>query len=936
MTNESGSNLDEELRRAKLDDEIALTKYSELYNFAPIGLFTLDKDKFIREINRTGEELLGAQRNQLLNRRFELFVEQDDRPAFDAFCHEAFITEVKQKCELRLIKSTGERVYARIEGSAIEKFGTEYRLAIIDITEHKEADETLRQLSEELEQRVFERTAGLLSSSLYSRSLIEASLDPLVTISPEGKITDVNEATEMATGRTRGELVGTDFSEYFTDPDAAKAGYQKVLKEGRVRDYPLTLRHASGKTIDVLYNAAVYRNEEGELQGVFAAARDVTRLKQVEAALREANETLEQRVESRTAQLEEAKNEAEEARRRAEWLAKLPEENPNPIMRVLNDGTVVYRNPAASVLAGWIGQAGHRISAPLLPLFNLAINKGQRTREHVELGDRTYSVLVVPILDKCYVNIYGFDITERKRLEDENMLKSKEELEIRVDERTAQLQEAKEAAEAATKAKAAFMANMSHEIRTPMTAIIGMISLLQGDDLTPEQRDLVDVISSGGDALLSIINQILDFSRLEREKIELENQPLHLPGIIEEALDLATPKAAEKKLNLAYIIDKKTPSTIIGDPNRIRQVLINLLDNAVKFTEKGEVAVLVTSKLSDSIHNIQFAVRDTGIGIPEDKMELLFKPFSQVDYAITNEYGGTDLGLAISKRLVKLMGGDIWLESKVSTGSTFYFNILAKAISGQNKVENIQPKFKGKRVLIVEDNKTNQLILGSQTMEWGLIPTVADSQKDALKLIRSEEGFDIVILEMDEPEIDGLGLGQKIRKLKKNIPLIKLTHANKMVESDIFDASLAKPIKPAQIYNILTEAFSEQLTTLPISKPAKKQPTHSQVKILLAEDDTQSQNVILQMLKILGFSADLATNGLEVLQALERRKFDIILMDVRLPKMSGLDATKIIRQRWPENGPIIIAVTAFGLEGDKEICLDAGMDDYLSKPGSWV
>jgi PAS domain S-box-containing protein len=667
-------------------------------------------------------------------------------------------------------------------------------------------NEELRQLNEDLEQRINKRTSELKTASLYSRILLESSLDPLVTISPKGKITDVNRATELATGLDRGELIGTDFAEYFTDPDAAKAGYMKVLADGDVRDYPLTINNTMGKMTDVLFNATVFPNEKGQLQGVFAAARDVTQLKKAELELREAKDNLE-------------------------------------------------------------------------------------------------------------------------------MINKELQLEISEHEKTEKLLlEAKEAAESAVLAKEAFMANMSHEIRTPMNAVIGMTSLLLDEDLTAEQKSFVEVIRSGGDAMLSIINEILDFSRLEKKRIELENQVLHLPSIIEEALDLAAPKAAEKKLNLAYMVDKKTPNTIMGDPTRIRQVLVNLLDNAVKFTEKGEVAVSVSSKLSDSMHDIHFSIKDTGIGIPAERLGSIFEPFNQADNSITRKYGGTGLGLTISRKLANLMGGDIWVESNAGNGSTFHFNILAKAAPGQPRSEGITRLFKDKSILVVENNKTNRRILGRLAKDWGMIPTTASSVKEAWKLIQAENGFDIAIVEMDAPEIDGIALGQEIRKHDKDMPIVMLTYAGHKVESDMFQATLAKPIKPTQLYNILKNVFSSQYAIVPVCETDKEDSKKSPLKILLAEDNFQSQKVIMQMLSKLGFSADLAANGLEALQALERQRYDIILMDVRMPEMNGLDATRIIRQRWPGAKPIIIAVTAYGLEGDREKCLDAGMDDYISKP----
>ncbi|MBI1840354.1 MAG: response regulator [Verrucomicrobia bacterium] len=539
------------------------------------------------------------------------------------------------------------------------------------------------------------------------------------------------------------------------------------------------------------------------------------------------------------------------------------------------------------------------------------------------------------------------------------ILKAKKRLDVLMD-LNRRLEGAREEAEAVARAKADFLANMSHEIRTPMNRVIAMAEIVLQTSLTPEQRDCLETIRGSGETLLAILNDILNLSKIESGKLELERQPFQVQECVEEAVDVLAIQAAKKHLDLNCIVEEQRLPALKGDSLRLRQVITNLVGNAVKFTDKGEVSVEVKALRPDPSEKkweLHFLIRDTGPGIPEDKLGLLFQNFTQTDTTISRRFGGTGLGLAICKGLVELMGGLIWVESAVGKGSVFQFKLTLD----EAEVALAPPKpapevLVGKRVLIVDDNETNRRILTLLANRWGMQPVTASRPSEALSMLHSSQPFHVAILDMLMPEMDGMKLAEEVRRIdaRRLLPLILLTSIGPRDDliagaGRLFHGSLTKPVKPMQLEEALSRVCAPVPALLP-RVPVSSLPSAPSMdvslasrypfKVLVVDDNLINLKVAVRLLAQMGYQAEIANNGEEAIAALTQKPYDLVFMDLQMPKLDGLEATRRIRARQcsePKDAAfarniVILAMTANAMPGDREKCLNAGMDDYIPKP----
>ena len=922
--------------RKHAEDAVQATK-DELADFienAAVGLHCVDRDGYILWANKAELDLVGYTSEECVGHHITEF--HADPEVIHDILQRLLNGETLRNYEARLRCKDGKIKHVLIDSNGLWKDGefVHTRCFTRDVTERRRAEEAVRKSRE------------------YVENIIGSMIDMLVVVAPDGTIRTVNEATCDVLGYTQEELVGRPATLLFSEEEEEEENttqlivsqealpfkrsvLRRLVKDGAISNIEKSLRAKSGHTIPALMSGSVMRDNDGTIRGIVCVAQDITERKRAEEEFRGMGIALDSAMAG--------------------------------ISRLDASGRYAMVSNAYATLCGYepdemIGMSWEptvhpedRESARAAYREMLAVGKSVIETRGLRKDGSMFDKHVV-LIRRCdhdgrFAGHYCLmrDVTERKRAEQEL-----EQFAEAMQRSNQALQEANIVAESANRSKSEFLANMSHELRTPMNGIMGMTELTLGTDLNDEQREQLQTVLECSNSLLTLLNDILDFSKIEAGKVELESIDFEFVPMVEGVMDVLAHRAGEKGLELICHVDPAVPQCVRGDPGRVRQVLVNLVGNAIKFTERGEVMVEVqVEHRNDQEVSLLFTVSDTGIGIPEDRKAAIFENFTQVDGATTRKYGGTGLGLAISRQLVELMGGTILVESTLGQGSTFGFRItlpLAQSQETERSLPGSHSSLAGKRILIVDDNETNRRILHTLLKAWSCCPSLACGGKEALDCLRDAQsdgqGFDVVLLDVQMPEMDGLEVERRIREDSRfglpQIVFLSSLGTRKELGMDAESqaaAFLTKPIKQSVLYNTLQELFPEKTVarnatekSTDESAPHRNERRRFAARVLLVEDNPVNRRVATAILKKYGCDVTEAENGRVALDVLETKSFDCVFMDVQMPEMDGFAATGHIRRDTRWRGLPIIAMTAHALKGDRERCLEAGMSDYLSKP----
>ncbi|MCX5873831.1 MAG: response regulator, partial [Deltaproteobacteria bacterium] len=771
------------------------------------------------------------------------------------------------------------------------------------------------------------KASATLSEQRF-RLLFDNSLDGVVITDIQGRILDCNTSLLRLLGYSvREDLLNKTMKEVFCDPEDQRRVRSELKSKGYVKDLEIMLRTKDGSCIDTLHAISVYKDADGNFLGYQGILHDVSARKKTERELQEALVLQEQHLKTAAAETEKLKS-----------MIEGMEEG-----IVLADAFGIVTEVNSWFLKR-IGLSREQLLGKSIWKFhpdNEATKRIKSLISEYREGKRKHTLIVNRELFGLHVCLRVQPIFVSANFQGVifNVIDMTDQVKARI------------AAETANEAKSQFLANMSHEIRTPMNGIIGMTELALGTPLSSEQREYLEAVKISADALLSLINDILDFSKMEAGKFELISTDFSLRDCVGNTMSTLASQAHSKKLELAFHVVPDAPDNLTGDPGRLRQILVNLVGNAIKFTEKGEVVVSAEPEFEgENAVGIHFSVTDTGVGIPKDKQESIFRAFEQADSSTTRHYGGTGLGLAISSQLVDMMNGNIWVESEPGRGSVFHFT--ARFGIAAQPVRRVIPKeksiLKDVTVLVVDDNATNRKILEETLRSWDMRPTLAADSKAAIDVIIAAnskgEHFSLALLDFMMPGMNGFELAEAISRSRgTNIEKIMMLtsggqrgDAAKCKELGI-SAYLMKPIKQSDLLDAILMTMQktstgEQSSSL-ITRHSVRE-ARSRLNILLAEDNPVNQKLAVKILEKMGHTISVASNGIEVLDILENDHFQMILMDVQMPIMDGFEATKAIRDKEKLTGGHlpIVAMTAHAMIGDKEKCLAVGMDGYVSKP----